>query len=309
MKISIIGRTKSLYDLLKKCIKVNYKVDSIITSDAAPEYSITSKDFEKLATKFKIPFLKTNSFNNDEAKKFIQTYNKETDIGLSVNFPKIIPKNIINNFRLGILNAHGGDLPKYRGNACQAWALINGEDKIGLCIHKMKEELDSGDIIQKDYLKINVNTKIGQVYEWMDSKIPGLMINAIRILEKDPNYIYEKQPDDISKSLRCYPRTPQDGKIIWNQSAEKILRLINASSEPFAGAFCKYLKDEITILDAEIVNDEEPFLAVPGQITKIHSKYIEVACIDKKLRLKNMNVKGSKIEISKFFTSIRKRLT
>ena len=30
---------------------------------------------------------------------------------------------------VGILNAHGGDLSKYRGNACQAWAILNGEKK------------------------------------------------------------------------------------------------------------------------------------------------------------------------------------
>ena len=38
---------------------------------------------------------------------------------------------------------------RYRGNACQAWAILNGE-KISLCIHKMiGGELDSGDIITR----------------------------------------------------------------------------------------------------------------------------------------------------------------
>ena len=46
-------------------------------------------------------------------------------------------------------NAHAGDLPRYRGNACANWAIINGEDKVGLSIHKMDAGLDSGPIIQK----------------------------------------------------------------------------------------------------------------------------------------------------------------
>ena len=58
-------------------------------------------------------------------------------------------------------NAHGGDLPRYRGNACQAWAIINGENKIGLCIHKMiGGELDISDIIARDFLKIDLGTKL-----------------------------------------------------------------------------------------------------------------------------------------------------
>ena len=38
-------------------------------------------------------------------------------------------EEVIDFFELGILNAHGGDLPRYRGNACQAWAIINGEER------------------------------------------------------------------------------------------------------------------------------------------------------------------------------------
>ena len=37
------------------------------------------------------------------------------DIGISVNHPGVIPQEVIDLFPLGILNALGGDLPKYRG--------------------------------------------------------------------------------------------------------------------------------------------------------------------------------------------------
>ena len=48
---------------------------------------------------------------------------------------------VISIFTLGILNAHGGDLPRYRGNACQAWAIINGEEKtyVGYSLKKIKK--------------------------------------------------------------------------------------------------------------------------------------------------------------------------
>ncbi|GAB1465742.1 hypothetical protein MASR2M54_12420 [Aliarcobacter cryaerophilus] len=56
---------------------------------------------------------------------------KKTDceIAVSLNYSSIISQNVIDLFPLGVLNAHGGDLPRYRGNACQAWAIINGEEK------------------------------------------------------------------------------------------------------------------------------------------------------------------------------------
>ena len=44
-----------------------------------------------------------------------------------MNYTGIIPQSIIDLFNHGILNIHPGDLPRYRGNACLAWAIINAE--------------------------------------------------------------------------------------------------------------------------------------------------------------------------------------
>ena len=56
--------------------------------------------------------------------------------------------------------------------------------KIGLCIHKMiGGELDSGDIIKRAYLDIDITTKIGECYKWMEDTIPKLFLNAVKELE------------------------------------------------------------------------------------------------------------------------------
>ena len=167
MKICAIGRSEILYDTIIHLQKNGHEVVGIVTSKEAPEYERSAKDFLHLAKKLEIKFLRTvdpiqniNFFNSINA-----------DIGLSFNYTAIIPEDIINIFPLGILNAHGGDLPRYRGNACQAWAILNGEDKIGLCVHKMVGgELDSGDIIKREYLHLNANTKIGDTWKWMREK-------------------------------------------------------------------------------------------------------------------------------------------
>ena len=59
----------------------------------------------------------------------------------------------------------------YRGNACQAWAILNGEKKIAVCIHAMiGGEIDSGSIIDRKYLRINHNTKVTECWEWLKKK-------------------------------------------------------------------------------------------------------------------------------------------
>ena len=227
-----------------------------------------------------------------------------------MNYTGILPQSIIDIFPFGVLNSHGGDLPRYRGNACQAWAIINGEERIGLCIHKMiGGELDSGDIITRDYMPINHSTKVTKVWEWMSCRIPLLMLEAVEKLEADPSYLLELQSKSPQDFLRCYPRKPEDGRITWSESARNVLRLVNASCKPYAGAFCGFEDRVMIIWDAELVLDDEIFCAVPGQVTNIGEGFIEVACGKGKLRLLEIEIDCVKKSPDTIIKSIRKRLS
>ena len=201
---------------------------------------------------------------------------KKPDVGVSLNFTKIIPKEIIDLFPLGILNAHGGDLPKYRGNACQAWAILNGEKRIGLCIHKMVEnELDNGDIIAKDYLEINDNTKITEVLNWIKINTKTMYLNVINKLEERPNFILEKQSKNVKDILRCYPRQPQDGRIKWNKTSIYIHRLITLQQTLFRRLLL--FKEKNDHLDPKLYNKKYQFV-LSGQITFIGKNFVNIAC-------------------------------
>ena len=282
MKIAIIGRTEILYDVAERLQEEGHELSCILTAKEAPEYTRTADDFRVLAERYNVPFAQDGRIQ--DSCEFLQEAG--ADIAVSINYTGVIPQEVIDLFPLGILNAHDGDLPKYRGNACQAWAILNGEKRIGLCIHRMiGGELDSGDIITRDFLSIDHDTKVTQVWEWMVQRTPELMVEAVTHFSADPNYVLERQSTDLKDALRCYPRKPEDGRIDWHQPALNILRLINASNKPYAGAFCDYEGEKLVIWDAELVNDDEVFCAVPGQVTKIGRGFVEVACGEGKLRL------------------------
>ena len=130
----------------------------------------------------------------------------------------------------------------------------------------------------------------------MRKETPGMMLEAIQLLKKDKNYFLEKQSLNPKDALRGYPRTPDDGKIDWNKSNLEILRLINASSEPFPGAFCNFGSTVLKIWRAEIFDDGEVYLAVPGQISKVNRNNGSVEVITKKgkLRLLEVSVDNNK---------------
>ena len=289
-----------------------YEIAFVVTCKEAPEYSKTSADFRAYAESNNIPFIYNPKITAGELSGVLKDM-EPVDVCVSINYSGIVPQDVIDLFTHGVLNAHGGDLPRYRGNACQAWAIINRETRIGLCIHKMiGGELDSGDIISRDYLSIDENTRIGEVNRWMDKKIPELMHDAIRKLERDPAYVLEKQSQDPKDALRCYPRTPADGRIDWSRNNEDILRLINASSEPYSGAFCFLNDQNLKVWRGSLVDDGEVYLAVPGQVAQIEKDGSMIVITGKgKLRIEEVSAGEEKqrVKPSLLVKSIRQRLT
>ena len=149
MKVAIIGRTQILYETILKLHEEGHQIGCIITAKAAPEYTRKDDDFRNLAKRLNVPFSLTSSLDRPEVEEMCQG----SDIGVSVNWVSVILQKHIDWFRLGILNSHHGDLPRYRGNACSNWAIIRGEEEITSTIHFMEGgQLDCGRIICHKYL-------------------------------------------------------------------------------------------------------------------------------------------------------------
>jgi methionyl-tRNA formyltransferase len=169
-------------------------------------------------------------------------------------------------------------------------------------------ELDSGDIIARDYMAIDIHTKVAAVLDWMAHSTPQLMVDAVNRLGSDPLYVLQRQSKDSKDAVRCYPRRPEDGRIDWRRSSLEVLRLVNACNRPYAGAFCQLDDERVVIWDAELLDDGEIFCAVPGQVTRITQGYVDVACGSGKLRVKEIEIDGQVMTPADRIASLRMRL-
>ncbi|ODS33763.1 MAG: UDP-glucuronic acid decarboxylase/UDP-4-amino-4-deoxy-L-arabinose formyltransferase [Candidatus Scalindua rubra] len=76
---------------------------------------------------------------------------------------KILP-HIIKVPKWGMVNLHGGISQKYRGLDSTLWAMYYGDfESLGLTVHFVSPELDTGDILQQEYLKI---LKSDEIYHY-----------------------------------------------------------------------------------------------------------------------------------------------
>jgi methionyl-tRNA formyltransferase len=156
------------------------------------------------------------------------------DLILSVYYRNMISMKILNLARLGAFNMHGSLLPKYRGRAPINWAVLHGEPRIGMTLHRMVKEADAGNIVDQEGVDIGPRDTAEQAFR---KALPC----ARRILGRQIDALLSgaapETPQDASQATYFGGRTPEDGRIDWAQSSRQIFNLVRAVTDPYPGAF------------------------------------------------------------------------
>lgn len=308
MKFAALGRTRWLLDAIVEAEKAGHTPVLLATAPAAPEYGVIEGDFECLSKKYKCPFLSGSSINSNEAVEALRRCG--ADVAISVNWPIIVGPKVLETFEHGVINAHAGDLPRYRGNACPNWAILNGEQQVVLTFHRMVTELDAGPWLKKISFPLSSDTYIGDVYAFLDEQMPLGFVNVLDGLDAgtlEPTL----QSEDQSEILRCYPRRPEDGQIDWSEPALKIGRLVRASSDPFRGAFTWIGDSErLTIWRARVGRRQYRSCHIAGQVAEIRDDgNVAVLAAEGLLVLEEVQTEnGDRCKPAQIIRSTRQRL-
>lgn len=305
-KVVIFARNKICIDLIASLQAKDHTIAAVFSANAAPEYLVTKDQIREHCERNKIPFF--SILNRKKIQSIL--YEAQPDIGLTANFPLIFDQQIISKFKCGIINAHGGDLPKYRGNACQAWAILNGEKSISLCAHLIvPDEVDCGHIIKKLTLPISNTTRVEQTINWIMENSCDLLLSSMSIILDKKQNLEQFSFSTKDNGFRCYPRKPEDGRIRWHHDFQYLIRLINASCEPYPGAFCFLGEQKLIIWRATTYFPEYRYQAIEGQILEIQSNGVIVAAKNGSIKITEAQLGRLRACPSKLITSIRERLT
>ena len=202
--------------------------------------------------------------NNPEFVEKLKNINP--DVICVVAYGKIIPKEILDIPRLGCINVHGSLLPKYRGAAPIQWAVLNGDKETGVTTMFMDEGMDTGDMIEKEVVKIGDNETTGELWDRLSIVGANLLVKTLKLLENG-EATRKKQPEKFTVA----PMLKKEiAKIDWENYSSKKIKDLARGLNPFMGAF-SYLNDKkIKIWKVEIV--EEKYDVDPGTVVVSDSK-------------------------------------
>ncbi len=148
------------------------------------------------------------------------------------------------------VGAHDSLLPRYRGFAPSAWALINGETQSGVTLFHLSTGMDEGDIVGQRQIPIAPRTNAAELADAVatatvslfDEYLDGLLDGTAP----------RRSQDHAAATYGC-ARTPDDGAIDWSRPTVEIDRLVRALSEPLPGAFTSHDGERLVVWEAEPV--------------------------------------------------------
>lgn len=158
-----------------------------------------------------------NSLREIDSGSLLHT--EKFDIFIVASYGKIIPDEVLNIPKLGVLNVHPSLLPKYRGASPIESALFDGLKETGVTIIKLDNEMDHGPILVQNALQIDKQATAGTL-EVTCGQIGGeLLIQAL------PGYVEGNLipiEQDHSKATFCKKIEKEMGEIKLSDSAKEV---------------------------------------------------------------------------------------
>ena len=213
------------------------------------------------------------------------------DLIVVVAYGKILPKEIIDIPKYGIINVHSSLLPKYRGASPIHSAILNGDKESGVSIMYIEEGLDSGDVILKETCEITEDDTLGTLHDRLKELGAIGLEKALKLIEAG-EVKAEKQDD--SKATFVKPITKEQAKIDWNNTKEVIFNQIRGLN-PFPGAYTHNEKNEnIKIYESEKL--EKEYDGENGTVVEMTKKGPVVKVANGALRLLEIKFEGKKLQ-------------
>jgi len=232
-RIVFFGYSEVGYECLSLLFERGDNVVALFTHEDNPHEKIWFKTPAVAARERGIEIFTPASVNSPEWIERIRALQPE--LILSVYYRNMISSKILELPRLGAFNMHGSLLPKYRGRAPINWAVLHGETRIGMTLHRMVKSADAGAVVDQQGVDLGPRDTAEQAFrkvlpcarEVLARQIDALLAGTAR-----------ETPQDDAAATYFGGRKPEDGRIDWTKSSRDIFNLIRAVTDPYPGAFC-----------------------------------------------------------------------
>ena len=219
-----------------------------------------------------LPVFQPQTLRSSEAVEHLAAW--QADLIVVAAFGQILRKTVLELPPPGCLNVHASLLPRYRGAAPIAAAILAGDQATGVTIMKMDEGMDTGPILAQAEWPITPDDTTGSLTEKLSDLGAELLIEILPMWLRGE---IVARPQNEAEASYCRMLRKEDGRLNWSRAASYLDRQVRAYN-PWPGAFTTWQGQHLKILQArpqpgwqgagspgQVVNTQDGIGAITGQ--------------------------------------------
>ncbi len=292
---------------LDALVKAGCHIVGVITAPDKPGgrgMQLQKSAVKKYAVEHQLKTLQPEKLKHQEFLEELKSL--KADLQIVVAF-RMLPEIVWNMPPMGSVNLHGSLLPQYRGAAPINWAVINGEKETGVTTFKLKQEIDTGDILLQESFSIGEHETAGEVHDKMKEVGAALLVKTVKGLADGS--LAEKPQEEMAdgesqQPLKSAPKIHTDTcRINWSQPVEYVYNLVRGLS-PHPAAFIIMNEKMFKIYKAK---KEVVFPAITeGEYETDGKSFLKFACTNGYLHVLEVQLEGKKkMSIEEFLRGYR----
>lgn len=267
MRIVFIGTGGFAVPSLRELVSADHEVALVVTQPDREGHRrrVTQPPVKVAALELGLDVIQPDRIR--EATAALQAQLPE--LGVLVAYGQIIPRSILEIPRRGVLNVHASLLPRHRGAAPIAHAILAGDSVTGVTVMQMDEQLDHGPILVARVTEIGAREDGASLSRRLADLGAEALIEAIAGLET-----IEPREQDHSAATVAPKLARSDGDLEWTLAAEEIDRRVRAFT-PWPGVTLPWRGDRLKVLRGLALEGHTQ--QEPGQVVRRSRDGVDVA--------------------------------
>jgi methionyl-tRNA formyltransferase len=248
---------------------------------------LTAPAVKTRAAELGLPVLQPTKLKTGEFGAWARA--QSVDVALVVAYGRILPTDVLSAPRLGCVNVHASLLPKYRGAAPIAWAIVNGETETGITLMKLDEGMDTGPTFARVVTPIGANETAGEL------ALRLARLGAGAVSEWLPRYVARAcvlEPQEDARATLAPILDKEHGRIDWSKRARNVHDHVRGM-HPWPGAFSKARGRTLKVLATRTVTGDRA-RASAGEVVVADKSRVLVACGDDCVELVTVQPEGKR---------------
>lgn len=292
-RIVFMGTPHFAVATLQALVKAQANVVGVITAPdrkAGRGMKLQPSAVKQFAIENNLPLLQPTNLKSPSFLEELKALNATLQIVVAF---RMLPQVVWDMPKNGTFNLHASLLPQYRGAAPINWAIINGEKESGITTFFLQHQIDTGNIIFQEKVKIADDETAGELHDKLMNVGAALVVKTLKAIESGnaPSIPQNTFSGQLKEAPKIFKETC---KIDWNKPRQSVFNLIRGLS-PYPAAFTTLVHEEekigLKIFKAEKNSSYQT--ATPGSI--IHKNdALFICCADGWLEIKDLQLAGKK---------------